>query len=640
MNKAQFRTCIFLIGLLAALAGCGNDTNKIIMTPPDLSTLSPAAAAYGDTIVVTGSGFGADPSATRIVISPGRFSDPVARRVVVPFGGSRTTLRAIVPDGAFAGSVRVEQADPLGGAFGFGVQPPAIASNTLPFSARLGAGNVGKSFFSGSSYDFSITAGASSEDYLVVLFSSAAAPDNTWTYLYDVTAQTATALAGGSSAAASGSPRGASGANRPSARGAAALNDLGLGQREFKRHVNEEIAGLLAKSGGAHGASPEVRAFRSSISGPGAAPQAVQFKVLVDPNQSVLDPANFTTVQANLKYTGDHTLLYVDAETPPEFLTDAEAEDLGQAFDASIYGTDRDDFGSESDINHDGKVAILMSPTINRMTPPGAAGSQGFIAGYFLANDLLPQLLDSRITNGMEIFYTMVPDPSSLYGNLFPKDKTLPVIEGVLAHEFLHMILFNYRVLIYGHGYLADYMEQLWLDEGLAHIAEDLNGYKSSNIARANLFLEDPGDVTLIYGGDALEERGASFLFLRLLGDRFGTSVYKRLVQSKHTGVANVEAATGALFNELFADWDAACYLSGRGITADERFNYSSIDLQGDFKPLYTITGNVSGLATEGSVKSMAPEYIMYTVPAGGTVDFTIGSAQSGRLNATVIRVR
>ena len=640
MNKAHLLTCIFLIGLLAALAGCGNDTNKIVMTPPDLATLSPAAAEYGDTIVVTGSGFGTDPSATRLVISPGRFSDPVARRVVVPFGGSRTTLRAIVPDGAFAGSVRVEQAEPLGGAFGFGVQPPATASNALPFSARLVAGNVGKSFFSGSSYAFSITAGASSEDYMVVLFSSAVAPDNTWTYLYNVTAQTATVLAGGSSAAVSGPPRGAKSAGRSDARGAAASSDLGLRQREFKRHVNEEIAGVLARSGGARGASPEVRTFRSSISGPGSAPDTARFKVLVDPNGSVLDPANFTTVLANLKYTGDHTLLYVDAETPAEFLTDAEAEGLGQAFDASIYATDRSYFGNESDINHDGKVAILMSPTINRMTPAGAAGSQGFIAGYFLANDLLPGLLDSRITNGMEIFYTMVPDPASLYGNLFPKDKTLPVIEGVLSHEFLHMILFNYRVLIYGHGYLADYMEKTWLDEGLAHIAEDLNGYKSSNVARANLFLEDPGDVTLIYGGDALEERGASFLFLRLLGDRFGTSVYKRLVQSKHTGTANVEAATGALFDELFADWDAACYLSGRGITADERFNYSSIDLQGDFKPLYTITGNVSGLATDGSVKSMAPEYIMYTVPAGGTVEFTIGADLSGRMNAAVIRVR
>ena len=95
-----------------------------------------------------------------------------------------------------------------------------------------------------------------------------------------------------------------------------------------------------------------------------------------------------------------------------------------------------------------------------------------------------------------------------------------------------------------------------------------------------------------------------------------------------------------SLFNELFADWDAACYLSGRGITGDDRFNYSSIDLQGDFKPLYTVTGNVSGLAIDGFVKSMAPEYIMYTVPAGGTVDFTIGSDQTGRMNAVVIRLR
>ncbi|MGD1047251.1 MAG: IPT/TIG domain-containing protein [Candidatus Krumholzibacteriaceae bacterium] len=640
MNKAHFRACIILVGFLAALAGCGNDTSTIVMRPPGLSTISPATSAYGDTIVVTGSGFGTDPSATRIVISPGRFSEPVARRVAVPFGGSRTTLRAIVPDGAFAGSVRVEQAEPLGGAFGFGVQPPATASNALPFSARLVTGNVGKSFFSGSSYTFSLTAGASSEDYLVVLFSSAVAPDNTWTCLYSATAQSATALAGGSPAAASGSPRGVSGEERSAARQAGALNDLGLGQREFKQHVNEEIAGLLAKSGGAHGTSSGLRAFRSPVSGPGAAPQTTAFQMLIDPNKSVLDVTNFATIQANLKYTGDHTLLYVDAETPSEFLSDADAENLGQMFDASIYGTDRSYFGNESDINHDGKVAILMSPAVNRMTPAGAAGSQGFIAGYFLANDLLPGLLDSRITNGMEIFYTMVPDPSSLYGNLFPKDKTLPVIEGVLAHEFLHMILFNYRVLIYGNGYLADYMEKLWLDEGLAHIAEDLNGFKSSNIARANLFLQDPGDVTLIYGGDELEERGASFLFLRLLGDRFGTSVYKRLVQSRRTGTANVEAATGALFNELFADWDAACYLSGRGITADDRFNYSSIDLQGDFKPLYTVAGNVSGLATDGFVKSMAPEYIMYTVPAGGTVDFTIGSDQTGRMNAAVIRLR
>jgi hypothetical protein len=228
----------------------------------------------------------------------------------------------------------------------------------------------------------------------------------------------------------------------------------------------------------------------------------------------------------------------------------------------------------------------------------------------------------------------MVPDPDAVFGNVFPKDKTLGVIRSVLAHEFLHMILFNYRVLIYGAGYLADYMEDLWMNEGLAHIAEDLNGFKSSNIGRANLFLLDPGDATLIYGGDRLEERGAEFLFLRHLGDRFGTIVFRNIVQSKKAGVANVEAATGAYFNELFADWAAACYLDDRGITSDPRYNYPH------FAPLLTIPGNISG-TTQGFVKAMAPEYILYTIPAGATVDFTIGAqASTGRMNAVVIRTR
>ena len=647
MDKDHLLRCIFLVGLLAALAGCSNDTNTIIMRPPDLSTLSPSTAASGDTVVVTGSGFASDPNAMRLVISPGRFSDPVARRVAVPFGGSRTTLRAIVPDGAFAGSVRVEQTDPFEGAFAFGVQPPATASNVLPFSARLAKGSVGKSFFSGSSYDFSVTAGAASEDYLVIVFSNAAAPNDTWSYLYSITTASTTALA--DAASAGEAPRRAAGpGKRPSMRELIAQN-MALGERDIHAHADGEIADLLRRSGGARdisrgqarGSTGEAAANRGTISGPGAAPETVQFKMLIDPNGSVLDPDNFTTVVADLKYTGEHTLLYVDVETPDFCLSDAEAQNLGQIYDESIYATDRSYFGNESDINHDGKVAILMSPTVNRMTAAGTADSEGFIAGYFLLNDLLPGLLDHRLTNGMEIFYTMVPDPTvpPQFGNYFPKDKTLPVIEGVLAHEFLHMILFNYRVLIYGHGYLADYMEKIWLDEGLAHIAEDLNGYTSSNVARANLYLADPGDVTLIYGGDNLEERGASFLFLRLLGDRFGDGIYKRLVQSRRAGPANVDAASGALFNELFADWISACYLSGREITGDARFNYSSLDLQSSFKPLYTITGTI-GAQMGGSIKSMAPEYTLYTVPASSTVDFTIGAEASGRMNAAVIRVR
>jgi hypothetical protein len=630
-------TCLVVVALAASLGGCGGGTNSIEMTPPNLASVSPDVSRYGDTLVVTGSGFGERPADNRIVISPGRFSDPAARREIVPVAGSRTMLRGIVPDGSFTGSVRIEEIDPLGGSFPFGVEPPTAASNARAFDARLLAGNVGKSFFSGSSYDFSIDAGASSEDYLVIVFSNAVPPSNTWGYLYSVTTQGETTLAG----AREGRGAAPKTAEKPPAQAPLSelmARDLGIGRLDIHAHADTEIAELLKRSGGPRGSSAGASAFRSKIGGPGAAPETAQFQVLTTATGSVLDPANFTTVEANLMYTGEHTLLYVDVETPALFLTEAEAQDLGQVYDAAIYPTDRTYFGSESDINHDGKVAILLSPVVNRMTPAGTAGSQGFIAGFFLMNDLLPGLLDSRTTNGMEIFYGMVPDPTGQFGNIFPKAQTLPVIEGVLAHEFLHMILFNYRVLIYGRGYLADYMEELWMNEGLAHIAEDLNGYDSSNIGRANLFLDDPWEATLIYGGDELKERGASFLFLRLLGDRFGDGIYKKLVQTKKYGTANVEAQTGGRFEELFADWIAALSLSGRGITSDQRFNYTSLDLPGAFHPVRTISAML-GAQMGGSIRSMAPVYLSYSVPASGAYDFTVGSEASGRMNAVVIRL-
>jgi hypothetical protein len=648
MNNTHFRASVVLLALLAVIGGCSDDPNIIILEEPVFTSISPRSGAYGDTIVAGGSGFGSNPSENAIVISPDKFSAAPSRRIIVPFRGSETELWGIIPDGAFTGSVRIERTSRSGKGFSFAAPPSASASTALPFGVRLAAGNVGKSFFSGDEYKFSITAGDSGEDYLIVVFTDETPPQSTWTYLYNITAQSSIALAGkrpdAGPTVAVAAPKIAPSPERIGERQDLSAGEMGSRRWDFERRSSEEIRDLLER----RTRTPRRGAtVRSSVSGT-AAPQEV-FKVLVNPEGSILDADNFTTVTANLKYDGAHTLLFVDAETPQSCLSDAEAADLGLAFDANIYDVDRSSFGNESDINGDGKVVILMTPVVNRMTPPGSAGGdQGYIAGYFLASDLLPDLVDPRVTNAREIFYTMVPDPDPndlKFGNYFPKEKTLGVIRGVLAHEFLHMILFNYRVLIYGGGYLADYMEELWINEGLAHIAEDLNGFDSSNIGRANLFLLDPRDATLIYGGDRLEERGAEFLFLRHLGDRSGAIVFRNLVQSKKAGVANVEAATGSYFNELFADWAAACYLDDREITSDPRFNYSSLNLQDatvdpHFEPIQTIPGNISG-RVESFVKAMAPEYVLYTIPAGATVDFTIEAQSSpGRMNAVVIRIR
>ena len=79
--------------------------------------------------------------------------------------------------------------------------------------------------------------------------------------------------------------------------------------------------------------------------------------------------------------------------------------------------------------------------------------------------------------------------------------RQLARLEGIKIGEELAKL----AVVLHRHG------------AQLAHVAEDLNGDNSSNVARVNLFLEDPGTVTLIHGGDALDERGAEYLFLRYL---------------------------------------------------------------------------------------------------------------------------
>lgn len=628
----------FLISALLVLwAGCTDNRNVYVIEPPSLHNLAPESAAFGDTIIVTGTGFNPDPASNRIVFSACGFSQRDCRRVSIPFSASATRLAGIVPDGVFTGDVRIDNEEPFQGAHPFGVPPPIIHSNGLPFQAALLPGDASKIFYSGTRYSFALEVGESGTDYLLILFNSAQPPEDLSDFWYNILIENG----GGSYQPAR--PVRASGGARPE-RARVGAYAGGSMPREFERRVREQLVEILESA--AEDRTPTQREpMKTDERLPGGAgsaqpPQIAEFRVLADAEGDIRDPASYVTVRADLKYIGEHTLLYVDQDTPPECIDDMDADEMGGNFEERVYPTNRSYFGEESDINNDGKVAILLTPAVNGLTPPGSAETEGFIVGFFLSLDLLPRLVDDRITNGMEIFYSLVPDPDGRFGNEFPKEKTLEIIRGTLAHEFQHMILFNYRVMTYGLGYLPYYMEELWLNEGLSHVAEDLNEHIASNIARANLFLEDPSAANLTFRTeDRLESRGAAYLFLRYLGDRFGDGIFKTLVQSRSSGTKNVEKAAEESFKELFADWSAACYLSGLDITDDKRFNYSSIDLKGDFDTLVVTDVDLSAEEIIGDVKAMAPEFHLFRIPSYRSLKLTINSADYGRMNAVVVRL-
>ncbi len=185
--------------------------------------------------------------------------------------------------------------------------------------------------------------------------------------------------------------------------------------------------------------------------------------------------------------------------------------------------------------------------------------------------------MEEENVNQGEIFYLLVPDPTGQYSVPHSVSELERVLPAILAHEFQHMIHFNERVLKRG----AERTDALWLSEALAHTAEDVVAehfaaqgdfesaqlFSAENYSRAALFLDAPSRWSLIVsaGLASLEERGAGWLFVRYLEERFGgTSLLRALTQTTLTGTENVTAAAGSSWPALLADWGAAVGVEGQ----------------------------------------------------------------------------
>ena len=312
---------------------------------------------------------------------------------------------------------------------------------------------------------------------------------------------------------------------------------------------------------------------RRALEGPALSPSA-----LLPPAPDVGDRRDFEVVRsdgdfdqitAEVRVISERAILYVDVEALADF-PQQDVERFGTIFDDPIYTVDAAAFGNPSDVDQNGKVLILFTPGVNRLTSPG---SSDFVGGFFFGLDLFTE---AEHSNAAEVFYVMVPDPTGKYGNVQNLDVIRTTVPAILAHELQHMISHNERI-IERDGERAD---ALWLSEALAQMGEDLVGeelrrrgsseaadYQKGNWRRANRFLEDPADVSLIVatGQGTLAERGAGWMFVRYLRDQAGSNaVLVRLTQTTLTGIDNVEEVTGESWEDLFSDWSAAIAVEGQ----------------------------------------------------------------------------
>ena len=360
---------------------------------------------------------------------------------------------------------------------------------------------------------------------------------------------------------------------------------------------------------------------------------------------STLECSGTVPITARVAYVGSHGIIWVDTEMPAgaEVLTPDDLEQLGALFDDHLYPIDTTAFGATSDIDGDGHVSIVITDQVNDLT---ADCTNGRVVGYTFGGDLLTSHPGS---NQSEVFFAFAPKPATSGCPTVSRVGALRSLPPVLVHELQHMISFNQHVLRRGR---AD--EDVWLNEGLSHFAEELaqrlvpdascpnspscfSLFASGNLRNAYLYLDDPEAIPLVAPGDGLTlaGRGAAWLFVRWMADHFssdtlrGTQLTRALLGGTAAGAANVAAVTGLPFASLAGEWLAANWLDDLpGFAQAGRLRYRTWDFRAVFAanhptppfvlPFPLVPAVANGISNHaGTLRGGSGYFLRVLVPAG-----------------------
>jgi hypothetical protein len=335
------------------------------------------------------------------------------------------------------------------------------------------------------------------------------------------------------------------------------------------------------------------------------------FHVIADSSGST-----FATSIARLEFVGTNVYVYVDTAAPPNGFTPTELATFGQYADQLLYQLDVNNFGAPTDVDHNGHVIMLLTQIVNGITPASECESEGYVAGFFYSGDLE---VGGRGSNGGEIFYQVVPDPTGRFSCSHSTDDVVSITPGTFLHELQHMINFGHHVILHNGS-----PEEGWLDEGESIVATELGArhYEAlyppptGRSTPSQIFPDsaepfiteqffdsynyllrtDTASLTLHTDADCcLAWRGGDWLLLRYMGDQFDSTVYAKLENGTVTGTANLAAASGVAFPTIFADFGVALFadsLPGVPRSAiPPQYKFASYNFRTDYQALFATAG-------------------------------------------------
>ena len=257
------------------------------------------------------------------------------------------------------------------------------------------------------------------------------------------------------------------------------------------------------------------------------------------------DTGGIRTVKAKLYYITENVYMWVEVGA------DIDQKALAQAaeqFENDIYLTDRNYFGEEwsPGVDKDPRIFILHLTGL------------GEVSGLFGNSDVYTTDVQAY-SNQREIIYV------NLDQVVIRDDYYL----ATLAHEFQHMIQWN-----------NEGNEAHWLDEGLAQLAEYLNGFDDT-VSVVEFLRQSNTQLNAWVEGrvaDDLRYYGASYLFLLYLWERLGDEFIRTLARHPAESLNSINASLAEqgldlTIDDIFADWIVANYLDDVTI-ADGRYGY------------------------------------------------------------------
>jgi hypothetical protein len=313
----------------------------------------------------------------------------------------------------------------------------------------------------------------------------------------------------------------------------------------------------------------------------------------------------FTTITAQVQFVNDKVIIYNDVASPSGGFTATDYQQIGDEFSNLIYPTDTAYFGTPLDLDNNGHIIMLYTPEVNKLT--GSNHPSSFIAGFFWAGDLFDPKLPANQggcpqSNFGELFYLLTPDPTgSINGNVRSTSTVRQGTRGTIAHEFQHMINASERI----RSPVPQGFESVWLDEGLAHFAEDavgrairgigeaedanfqrnlggnaddFNAFFFQNFARYRSYLQNPGPYSPIstLADSSLAVRGAIWALLHYAADQYAPGgnvkafttglVHGAAYAQGDTGVVNLLKNAGVAFDPLITGFLIANYADNFGI--------------------------------------------------------------------------